>query len=133
MTGLHLLVQGFLSRPLSPEEARAFLFGLADLLRVQPISGPHVFQNCAILIIAESHLSLHWQVPISGQARDDGVACWVDAFSCREFDTARADGWIKTALPFLAVMPSYVLTRSPIDGPAITTVMFPWKHGGFEC
>ena len=115
MTGLHLLVQGFLSRPLSPEEARAFLFGLADLLRVQPISGPHVFQNCAILIIAESHLSLHWQ------ARDDGVACWVDAFSCREFDTARADAWIKTALPFLAVMPSYVLTRSPIDDPAITT------------
>ena len=107
LVGLHLLVQGVLSRHISRAEAMAFLLGLANLLGVQPISGPHVFPNCAYLIIAESHLMLHWQVG------DDGVGCWVDAFSCKEFDTVVADAWIKASLPFVAVTTSHVLTRSP--------------------
>ena len=109
LVGLHLLVQGILRQWLTAEEASSFLLGLATLLKVQPISGPHVFPGCAILLIAESHLSVHWQ------GTPKGIACWVDAFSCKEFNAVEADAWIKERLGFVSVAPSQVLERGPVS------------------
>lgn len=109
MVGVHLLVQGVLAQVPQPDEVYRFLLDLAGLLTVQPISGPHVFPNCAIVIIAESHLSCHWQ------ETERGVGCWIDAFSCKDFDTENADAWIKATLPFVSVEPSQVLRRGPLE------------------
>jgi spermidine synthase len=70
----------------------SFLGGLAEVLRMQPITKPHVFRHLAEpdpdwgvtggLFIATSHITIH-TYPERG-------AAFMDAFSCMEFDEEKA-------------------------------------------
>ncbi|MSQ13138.1 MAG: hypothetical protein EXR47_03160 [Dehalococcoidia bacterium] len=105
MNGLHLLVQGYLEHRLEPAEVTRVLRDLPQLIGMTIVSGPHVFDHSGIVVIAESHISIHWL----------GDACWVDVFSCKEFDPTVATRFIQERLHFRHVVETRVITRGPVD------------------
>lgn len=108
MSPLHLLVQGHLERPLKPRQVEGLLLELPQHIGMTIISGPHVFEHSGIVVIAESHISVHWL----------GLACWVDVFSCREFDPERATHFIQARLKFRSMADTRVVARGAADVPS---------------
>jgi S-adenosylmethionine/arginine decarboxylase-like enzyme len=72
------------------------------------ISGPHLVENAGMVLMAESHIIVHWL----------GLACWVDVFSCKEFDSQRATHFIQARLKFRSMADTRVVVRGAADVPS---------------
>lgn len=99
------MVQGYVERPLEPRRVERLLLELPQQIGMTIISGPHVFENAGMVLMAESHIIVHWL----------GLACWVDVFSCKEFDPQRATHFIQARLRFRSVADARVVVRGPVD------------------
>ena len=93
MPGLHLLLDGTATMPLTVSYLYQFLTDLVAHVNMTIIQGPVVYKNLAgdfdgWVILAESHCAIH----VYGQI------VFVDAFSCKGFDTIKATEFVKCRL-----------------------------------
>jgi len=79
--GVHLVIDGQTAIPLTVSKVERFLRHFPRLVGVRRITDPEVVLVrgglCGIVIIAQSHISVHTQ----------GCNVWTDIFSCLGFDT----------------------------------------------
>ena len=82
--GCHLILDGETEQPLTVTKVESFLRHYPRFIGMQRITEPVVIAQqggcCGIVIIAESHVSVHTR----------GCAAMVDVFSCIGLDTALA-------------------------------------------
>ena len=90
--GVHLLIDGQLSQPLSMARLNSFLRHFPAYIHMHRFTNPMVYSvpaGCAGIVgIAESHIAVHVT----------GDLAWVDVFSCKDFDTDRATAAIQQLL-----------------------------------
>jgi S-adenosylmethionine/arginine decarboxylase-like enzyme len=79
LVGQHLLVDGYLTRPLTSALISSILSGLTNHTQLTALGPPLVHHNShgwvGFQMIAESHISLHTQAE----------RFFLDVFSCKEF------------------------------------------------
>lgn len=114
MVGLHLMTQGVLTERPGQAILGQFFRDAAKLLGVTIVAGPHFTADCAYVVIAESHLSIH----LHGVGQ--GLGCWVDFFSCAEFNPIEARNFIQERLPWAHEIEAQVICRSALDFAAAT-------------
>ena len=90
--GLHLLIDGLAVEPLDTARVWRFLVDCPEEIGMTIISGPDLYVTssawCAIVVIAESHISVHV----------NGPEVHVDIFSCKPFETETAAKLAKARL-----------------------------------
>ena len=109
--GVHLIIDGRTSIPLTVPKVERFLRHFPRLVGVRRITEPEVVLVrgglCGIVIIAQSHISVHTQ----------GCNVWTDIFSCLGFDT---DCAIRAAQRLLDVVECRSQTISRVMPPYVS-------------
>lgn len=81
-TALHVLIDGLVRKRLTQSILLSFLDHAVKAIDMQVIDGPTVYAVdqtlCAIVIIAESHISVHYT----------HAEVHIDCFSCRKFEAS---------------------------------------------
>ena len=84
---MHLIIDSILSKPISPEDILNFLCNIPSSIGMNIILAPHVYKTDSglggIVVIAESHISV---VTI-----EECKMVYIDVFSCKDFDTEKAE------------------------------------------
>jgi len=98
MIGLHLMVDGTITRPVGRDAVERVLRELPGLIGMSILTGPHVVEGVpenpgwtGFVVIDKSHISVHTFTETSTVS--------IDVYSCKPFDSGAALAYLRSAIP----------------------------------